>query len=110
MIGIEEERVYRLRIECEHACDDRVVEACERPTDYARQLVNLARLLRLPRLGMTIAMARTSTYLNFPGNTEAAFRLYSSVFGTEFTSPIHRMGDVPAAPGIRPSLTSGWPT
>ena len=44
-------------------------------------------------------MARTSTYLNFPGTTEAAFRFYASVFGTEL-SPIARMGDVPSAPGM----------
>lgn len=45
-------------------------------------------------------MASVSTYLNFPGNTEAAFFFYRSVFGTEFDSNgIMRMGDVPAAPG-----------
>jgi PhnB protein len=43
-------------------------------------------------------MARTSTYLNFMGNTEEAFLFYKSVFKTEFVGPIHRMGDVPAAP------------
>jgi PhnB protein len=26
-------------------------------------------------------MARVSTYLNFPGNTEAAFEFYRKVFG-----------------------------
>lgn len=49
-------------------------------------------------------MARTSTYLNFPGNTEEAFLFYRSVFGTEFTQPIHRMADVPAAPDM-PTLS-----
>lgn len=44
-------------------------------------------------------MARTTTYLNFPGNTEAAFRFYGSVFGTEPIAPIARMGDVPQQPG-----------
>jgi PhnB protein len=29
-------------------------------------------------------MARTSTYLNFPRNTEEAFIFYKSVFGGEF--------------------------
>ena len=29
-------------------------------------------------------MASTSTYLNFAGDTEAAFNFYKSVFGTEF--------------------------
>lgn len=45
-------------------------------------------------------MARTSTYLNFDGRTEEAFRFYASVFDTEpFGSPM-RMGDVPACPGM----------
>ncbi|MEY2683267.1 MAG: hypothetical protein RJA09_411, partial [Pseudomonadota bacterium] len=38
-------------------------------------------------------MARVSTYLNFAGQTEAAFVFYRSVFGGEFLGPIHRMGD-----------------
>jgi PhnB protein len=37
-------------------------------------------------------MARTSTYLNFPRNTEEAFLFYKTVFGTEFLAPITRMG------------------
>ncbi len=44
-------------------------------------------------------MASTSTYLNFAGKTEEAFRFYASVFGTEL-SPITRMRDVPPAPGM----------
>lgn len=47
-------------------------------------------------------MARVSTYLNFNGNTEQAFEFYRSVFGGEFTSPIHRFKDIPAAPGQPP--------
>jgi PhnB protein len=43
-------------------------------------------------------MSRVSTYLNFERNTEAAFNFYKSVFGTEFTAPIGRMGDVPSDP------------
>ena len=49
-------------------------------------------------------MSRVSTYLNFMGNTEEAFMFYKSVFGTEFISPINRMGDVPYDPGA-PMLT-----
>lgn len=45
-------------------------------------------------------MARTSTYLNFMGNTEEAFLFYKSVFETEFVSPIHRMNEAPSAPGM----------
>jgi PhnB protein len=45
-------------------------------------------------------MARVSTYLNFPRSTEDAFLFYKSVFGTEFTQPIHRFKDIapPRAP------------
>lgn len=50
-------------------------------------------------------MARTSTYLNFMGTTEAAFRFYRSVFGTEFHGPIVRMSDAPAGPGM-PELSA----
>ena len=42
-------------------------------------------------------MARTSTYLNFPGTTEEAFTFYKTVFGTEFGGKgIQRFGDIPA--------------
>lgn len=40
---------------------------------------------------------RVCTYLNFPGNTEAAFMFYKSVFKTEFGGKgIQRFGDLPA--------------
>jgi PhnB protein len=41
-------------------------------------------------------MARTSTYLNFPNNTEEAFNFYKSVFGGEFNGGINRFKDIPA--------------
>lgn len=47
-------------------------------------------------------MARTSTYLNFLGNTEQAFLFYKSVFGTDFPGPIMRMREVPTMPGQPP--------
>ncbi len=47
-------------------------------------------------------MARVSTYLNFPCNTEAAFLFYKSVFRTEFSAPIHRLGEAPPQPGQPP--------
>lgn len=50
--------LHRLRTECEYACDDLVLEAGERPTNYASQLVKLARALRTPRFPMAVAMAR----------------------------------------------------
>ena len=49
-------------------------------------------------------MARTTTYLNFPGQTEAAFTHYKNVFGTDFIGGIMRMGDAPPMPGM-PALT-----
>jgi len=49
-------------------------------------------------------MASVSTYLNFNGNTETAFQFYRSVFKSEFSGPIARMGDAPAMPG-QPALT-----
>ena len=45
-------------------------------------------------------MSRVSTYLNFPGTTEEAFTFYASVFGTGFSVPINRFGDMPSAPGL----------
>jgi PhnB protein len=47
-------------------------------------------------------MARVTTYLNFAGNTEEAFRFYQSVFKTEFVGPIMRFGDAPPQPGQPP--------
>jgi PhnB protein len=45
-------------------------------------------------------MARVSTYLNFPRNTEEAFNFYRSVFGGEFEGGISRFSDVPPAEGM----------
>ncbi len=44
-------------------------------------------------------MSRVSTYLNFMGRTEEAFLFYRSVFGTELSGPMARMGDMPSGPG-----------
>ncbi|HSJ23920.1 MAG TPA: VOC family protein [Longimicrobiales bacterium] len=41
-------------------------------------------------------MAEVSTYLNFRNESEAAFRFYASVFGTEMEG-LMRHGDVPGA-------------
>ncbi len=49
-------------------------------------------------------MARVSTYLNFMGETEAAFRFYAKAFGTELLGPVVRMGDLPAPEGA-PAMT-----
>ena len=47
-------------------------------------------------------MARVSTYLNFTRHTEEAFIFYQSVFGTQITQPIMRLGDAPPAEGMPP--------
>jgi len=47
-------------------------------------------------------MASVTTYLNFSRTTEEAFLFYTSVFGTEFTTPIHRFSEIPAQPGQPP--------
>lgn len=45
-------------------------------------------------------MAKVSTYLNFPRETEEAFNFYKSVFGGEFTGAgIQRFSQVPPQPG-----------
>jgi PhnB protein len=48
-------------------------------------------------------MASVSIYLNFAGNAEEAFNTYKKIFNNEFSTPIMRMGDIPAQPGM-PSL------
>lgn len=48
-------------------------------------------------------MARVSTYLNFPGNTELAFNFYKKVFGTEFNGGgLKRFGDITPPEGMPP--------
>jgi len=49
-------------------------------------------------------MASVAIYLNFNGNTEEAFNQYKKVFGTEFSTPLMRMGDMPPHPGA-PALS-----
>lgn len=47
-------------------------------------------------------MARVSTYLNFPKNTEEAFNFYKSAFGGEFEGGLHRFSEVPPQEGQPP--------
>jgi uncharacterized glyoxalase superfamily protein PhnB/uncharacterized protein YndB with AHSA1/START domain len=47
-------------------------------------------------------MARVSTYVNFPGNTEEAFGFYKQVFRSEFTGGIQRFGDIEQPEGMPP--------
>lgn len=49
-------------------------------------------------------MARTTTYLNFMGTTEAAFAFYKTVFQTDYLGAIARIGDAPMPPGA-PALS-----
>jgi PhnB protein len=49
-------------------------------------------------------MAKTNIYLNFQGNAEEAFNFYKSVFKTEWSAPMMRMGDLPQQEGM-PQLT-----
>lgn len=51
-------------------------------------------------------MAKVSTYLNFPRNTEEAFNFYRSVFGGEFFGEIGRFGDIPPQQGMPPLAES----
>ena len=43
-------------------------------------------------------MSKVAIYLNFQGEAEKAFNFYKSVFGTEFSAPILRIGDLPPDP------------
>jgi uncharacterized protein (TIGR03067 family) len=51
----------RLRADCECACDDYVVHVGARRTDYAQQLVDLARSLRAAILTTAVPMTRKNT-------------------------------------------------
>lgn len=63
----------------------------------------IAAKFNLRQQNKTDNQARVTTYLNFPGNTEAAFMFYKSVFKTEFVGKgIQRFGDIPADSGHPP--------
>ena len=47
-------------------------------------------------------MAKVSTYLNFPRQTEEAFNFYKSIFGGEFVGGIKRFSEVPPQEGQPP--------
>jgi PhnB protein len=48
-------------------------------------------------------VSRVTTYLNFPGKTEEAFKFYKKVFGTEFGGDgIQRFGDITPPAGMPP--------
>lgn len=69
---------------------------------FAMALQNLDLYLeqqfRLRQENKATTLVRTSTYLNFPGNTEEAFTFYKKVFRSEFGGKgIQRFGDIPAS-------------
>lgn len=47
-------------------------------------------------------MASVGTYLNFTGETEAAFEFYKSIFGGEYVGTVSRFGDIPATQDMPP--------
>ena len=63
----------------------------------------LAERITLYKKHKSGSMAATSTYLNFPGNTEEAFTFYKSVFKTEFRGDgLQRFGKIPPTEGQPP--------
>lgn len=73
---------------------------------FTAGLENLERYIeaqfRIRKQNKTHHMARVSTYLNFPGNTEEAFTFYKKVFKSEFINGIQRFGDLPPDPNQPP--------
>lgn len=47
-------------------------------------------------------MAKVSTYLNFPRNTEEAFNFYKSIFGGDYIGGISRFSDIPPSENMTP--------
>ncbi len=54
--------VHRLRVEGERSCDDAVLRAGARPSDYAEHLLNIVRTAGNPVPGVALAMARRSDF------------------------------------------------
>src|SRR5947209_11245754 len=52
--------VRAMRAECERACDDYVLAAGTKPSEYAHELLEIASSLRHPELSAALAMARRS--------------------------------------------------
>ena len=77
--------------------DEGLKQNIEKLNNYLKAQITLRKQLKKNN------MARTNTYLNFPGNTEEAFNFYKSVFKTEFVAPgIKRFGEIPAVAGHPP--------
>ncbi len=77
--------------------DEGLKQNVDKLTHYLESQINIRKQLK------TTKMARVCTYLNFPGNTEAAFNFYKSVFKTDFLGEgLQRFGDVPGPDGMPP--------
>lgn len=77
--------------------DEGLKQNVEKLDHYLQTRINLYQQLK------KVKMARVSTYLNFPGNTEEAFIFYKSVFGGEFGGGgLKRFGDLPPIEGQPP--------
>lgn len=76
--------------------DEGLRQNIEKLDRYAQARLQLYRQLK------TNPMASVSTYLNFPGNAEAAFLFYKEVFQSEFKGGIQHFGDMPAGEGTPP--------
>lgn len=61
---------------------------------------------RLRKQNKTSNMARVSSYLNFPGNTEEAFNFYKKVFKSDFINGIQRFEEAPTDPNQPPMSES----
>ncbi|MEZ4841716.1 MAG: SRPBCC domain-containing protein [Flavobacteriaceae bacterium] len=57
---------------------------------------------RLRKQNKTNNMARVSSYLNFPGNTEEAFNFYKKVFKSDFINGVQRFEEAPTDPNQPP--------
>ena len=77
--------------------DEGLKQNIDKLSHYIQTQINIRKQLKKDK------MARVSTYLNFPGNTEEAFNFYKIVFGTEFHGgDIQRFGDITPPEGMPP--------
>ena len=96
-----------VRISFEKEADIKTIVEMGFEAGFTAALGNLDRYLeaqfKLRNQLKTNTMARTSTYLNFPGNAEEAFTSYKKIFKAEFSGQgLQRFGDLPAEAGTPP--------
>lgn len=104
----EEHTLVHITLRYENLADLEKIIALGFKEGFTMAMENLDQYLeaqfRLRGQNKTSNAARVCTYLNFPGNTEEAFRFYQSVFKTDFVNGIQRFGELPADPS-QPPLT-----